>query len=110
VVALRQDGARPAQEVTFDDAPPGVRASAELVAKAWGTEVSLAVDGLDPDGVYWLWLTDAGGRRMGAGTFSGIDGAARVVLASALPADSAARIWVTDADDQVVLDEHLPQA
>ena len=108
--ALRDGGSGSGIEVLFDDAPAGIEARAELVPKPWGTEVSLAVDGLDPDGVYWLWLTDAGGRRLGAGTFSGIEGAARVVMASALPADSASRIWVTDADDHVVLDAPLPEA
>ena len=107
LAALRDGGTRPL-DIVFDDSPAGVQATAELVAKPWGTEVSLAVEGLDPRGVYWLWLTDASGRRMGAGTFSGIEGAARVVMASALPTESASRIWVTDADDHVILDEHLP--
>jgi hypothetical protein len=104
-VATRSDGGPGAQHVAFAQAPPGVEASADLTSTQWGTQVSLDVDGLAHDGdVYWLWLSTADGDRIAAGTFSG-DGT--VQLAAALPLDKAARIWVTDGKDAVVLDAQL---
>jgi hypothetical protein len=77
---------------------------AELVERAWGTEVVLETSGLADGEVYWVWLSTAGGDRVGAGTLTGTGGEVRAVLASALPFDDAARVWVTDEDDAVVLD------
>jgi anti-sigma factor RsiW len=81
--------------------------SARLVARAWGTEVVLEVSGLDDGDVYWVWLTDDDGERVGAGTLVGTGERAEAVLASAVPADAARRIWVTDEADRVVLDACL---
>ncbi len=67
--------------------------------------MALDVDGLAHDGdVYWLWLSTADGQRVAAGTFSG-DGT--VHMAAALPLGKAARIWVTDGNNAVVLDAQL---
>lgn len=74
-----------------------------------GTAVRLEHKGLDPSDVYWLWLTDASGRRVSAGTFSGADERATLTLQSAMPEDEAVRIWVTDEDDGVVLDADIPR-
>ena len=77
---------------------------AELIpTAAWGTQIALEVDGLArrADDVYWLWLSTSDGDRVAAGTFSG-DG--HMQMSAALPLDEAARVWVTDADDDVVLD------
>jgi hypothetical protein len=82
----------------------GSSGSALLSARPWGTEVILDVTGLDEGEVYWLWLTDAGGQRVTAGTITGTGDAMHAVLASAVPASEAARIWMTDEDDRVVLD------
>jgi hypothetical protein len=81
--------------------------SAVLVGKRWGTAVMLEVSGLDEGDVYWLWLTDADDNRFVAGSFTGTGGPARVTLASALPADEARRIWMTDEADHVVLDAEI---
>lgn len=81
----------------------GVDGSAALTERAWGTQVTLEVSGLDEGETYWLWLSDAGGHRVAAGSLTGTGGMARAVLASALPADDARRIWMTDGDDRVVL-------
>jgi hypothetical protein len=86
----------------------GASGTATLTAHAWGTEVTLHADGLDAGEVYWLWLTDAGGTRVGAGTFTGTGEPMEAVLASALPADDARRIWLTDEDDAIVLDAVIP--
>jgi hypothetical protein len=82
--------------------------TAVLTERAWGTEVTLEVEGFDDGEVYWLWLTDAGGDRVGAGTVRGTGGPLTAVFASAMPTDDARRIWVTDEDDAVVLDAQIP--
>jgi predicted anti-sigma-YlaC factor YlaD len=84
----------------------GVSADATLRSKAAGTEVALNVAGL-PKGYYWLWLSSADGERVGAGTFRGTDAATEVVATAALPLAKTHRIWVTDKDDKVVLDQFL---
>ena len=93
------------QHVAFTTAPAGVEASADLSAADWGTQIQLSVDGLETDGdVYWLWLSTSDGKRIAAGTFSG-DGTMR--MTAALPLDQAARVWVTDRNNAVVLDAQL---
>ncbi len=93
------------QYVAFSQAPAGVAASAELTPASWGTQIELEVAGLDGDhDIYWLWLSTEDGDRVAAGTFSG-DGT--VQMAAALPLDQAARVWVTNVDDAVVLDAQL---
>ncbi len=82
----------------------GVDGSAELTERAWGTEVTLEVSGLDEGEVYWLWLSDADDRRVTAGSLTGTGEPVRAVLSSGLSADDARRIWMTDDDDRVVLD------
>jgi predicted anti-sigma-YlaC factor YlaD len=86
----------------------GASGTATLTAHAWGTEVALQADGLDAGEVYWLWLTDASGTRVGAGTLTGTGRPMEAVLASALPATEARRIWLTDEHDAVVLDALIP--
>jgi hypothetical protein len=87
----------------------GVSADATLRSKAAGTEVALNVSGL-PKGYYWLWLSSADGKRVGAGTFRGTDAATEVVATAALPLGKTDRIWVTDKDDKVVLDQFLARS
>jgi hypothetical protein len=86
---------------------PGIAGTAELTSQAWGTEVALEVSGLEDGAVYWLWLSDEDGERSTAGTFSGTSGPTSFYLASALPLRDARRIWMTDEDDEVVLDAFL---
>jgi anti-sigma factor RsiW len=98
--------------LTADDAPAavelsgaaGASASAVLTDRAWGTEIALDVEGLDDGEMYWLWLTGDDGDRVGAGTLMGTGRPAHAVLAAALPAEDARRIWMTDVDERVVLD------
>lgn len=82
----------------------GVDGVATLTERAWGTEVTLEVSGLDEGEMYWLWLSGPDGHRVVAGSLAGTGDQARAVLASALPTDDARRIWMTDGDDRVVLD------
>ncbi len=86
----------------------GVAAHATLRAKAAGTEVSFHVEGLDDGDYYWLWLTGANGRPVGAGTFRGTAGAVDLTMTAAIRLRDTKRIWVTDKDNVPVLDTHLP--
>jgi anti-sigma factor RsiW len=83
-------------------------ATATLRAAPAGTEVEMKVTGLHRGEYYWLWLTDASGKRLPAGTFQGSDHPLQMRLTAALAPSEARRIWVTDDDDQVVLDARVP--
>src|SRR5262245_12268419 len=86
----------------------GVSAAATLRARDAGTEVSFRVSGLHTGDYYWLWLTGDDEHRVAAGTFQGTDKPSKLVMTAALPLSEARRIWVTDAHDNIVLDERLP--
>lgn len=103
-VLTREDG-----RDTVEVALAGTEASAtvELRESAAGTEVRLVASGLDDGDWYWLWVTDANGRRVPAGTFRGTGGELDVTMTAALTLDDTRRVWVTDADDGVVLDARL---
>jgi len=104
-VALRDGGAN--QDVEFASALPDTHGSFALHRNSTGTSITFTHDGLDPQDVYWLWLTDASGKRVAAGTFQGATHASTITMQAALPADRVVRIWVTDEDDEVVLDKVL---
>ena len=82
----------------------GVHAEAKLFTDTAGTRVKLRVDGLDDGEWYWLWVTGADGRRVGAGTFTATRASQRVTMTAALSTARTKRVWVTDAADHVVLD------
>lgn len=106
LLLVRDDGTAPMQQ--FAVRAEGVEGWYAIEGNDQGTSVRLEHRGLDPSEVYWLWLTDASGRRVSAGTFFGADHRATVTLHSALPEDDAVRIWVTDEADDVVLDAQIP--
>ena len=85
----------------------GVSAAATLRSRPAGTEVAFHVTGLDRGDSYWLWLTGADGNRIAAGTFRGTGAPTDLVLTAAIPLGDARRIWVTDQNDKVVLDQLL---
>lgn len=85
-------------------------ATATLRAKAAGTEVEMQVTGLHRGDYYWLWVTDAEGHRLPAGTFRGSDHPLKMHLTAAMPLAEARRIWVTDGDNRVVLDARVPRS
>jgi hypothetical protein len=89
--------------------PEHASGAATLSERDAGTEVELRASGLDEGEVYWLWLTDEGGDRVGAGTFVGTAEPVRVTMTAALALDDTRRVWVTDEDDAVVLDALLPR-
>ncbi|MGH8978523.1 MAG: hypothetical protein ACRDV7_10650, partial [Acidimicrobiia bacterium] len=101
-----RDHPAPTATVTFP-ATAEAEGRARLEAHDEGTEVRLLATGLDEGDWYWLWLTGGDGDRVPAGTFRGTAGDVDVTLTSALSLEDARRIWVTDGDDEVVLDARV---
>jgi hypothetical protein len=85
----------------------GVTATATLTARHEGTQVKFHVNGLHDGDVYWLWLTDASGQRMAAGTFRGTDTRSDLVMTAGISERDVRRVWVTDTANRVVLDSQL---
>jgi anti-sigma factor RsiW len=86
----------------------GAQASVTLHAQSVGTAIDMQISNLRSDEYYWLWLTGANKRRLGAGTFRGSNKPTDLHLTAALPLSKARRIWVTDERDRIVLDAFLP--
>jgi len=107
VLALGGGAGTPANPVVLKG-PNGAAAQATLTAQKAGTAIDVKVSGLDPHRYYWLWLTGDDEHRLGAGTFTGSRDQSEIKLSAALPLDEARRIWVTDADDKIVLDAQIP--
>jgi hypothetical protein len=84
-----------------------VHAQAVLYKDEAGTRVRLAVDGLDDGDWYWLWVTSADGKRVGAGTFAASRSRENLTMTAALAFSRTQRVWITDANDHVVLDGYL---
>lgn len=103
------DSSSPGTRVVFAS-QAGVSAAATLRESTAGTEVAFHVSGLHDGDYYWLWLTGSDGDRIAAGTFRGTATPANLVMTAAVPLADARRIWVTDGQDRVVLDEKLPAA
>jgi len=89
---------------------PGAHATAVLRPRATGTAIDVKLSGLDPHRYYWLWLTGDDDHRMGAGTFTGSLQPTEIRTTAAVPLDEARRIWVTDDDNEVVLNASIPAA
>jgi len=106
VVATSRDQSASATTIRFP-ASAEATGSADLEAQAAGTQVRLSAAGLDEGDWYWLWLTGDDGDRVAAGTFRGTGEDVDVTLTAALPLDAARRIWVTDKDDEIVLDARI---
>jgi hypothetical protein len=104
-VVLRDSGGN--DDVPFETALTDTSGSFALHHNSTGTSITFTHEGLDPQEVYWLWLTDASGKRVAAGTFKGTETTATVTMQAALPYDHVVRVWVTDHDDVVVLDKTM---
>ena len=105
-VMLRDSGDN-SDRVPFGFALPDTNGSFVLHSNSTGTSITFTHQGLDPQDVYWLWLTDATGKRVAAGTFLGTADANTVTMQAALALDRVVRVWVTDKDDVVILDQTL---
>lgn len=96
-VVLRSSGEAPTSTtVGFDTGDPRIGLTASLSPKPWGTEVTVAVRGIEEGTRCRVWLVGADGHRIAAGSFlyrygQGSDGAE---LTSALPSSSVESIEV----------------
>jgi len=103
--AVRDNGGH--DDISFESASPDTHGTFALHRNSTGTSINFTQEGLDPQQVYWLWLTDGSGKRVAAGTFRGTDTTSTVTMQAALPIDRVVRVWVTDQADAVVLDKVL---
>ena len=101
---LSDDGG---DRIRFESALDAGSGTFALHRTSTGTSITFTHEGLDSGEVYWLWLTDASGKRVGAGTFLGTTGRATMTMQAALPIDRVVRVWVTDEQDATVLDKLL---
>lgn len=76
--------ASPEQRVSFSSLPPGMKITATLEPRAYGTEVHMYVDGVPSGTLCRVVLRGAGGVRLPAGTFRYRYGEDEAVLSSAL--------------------------
>ena len=104
-VMLRDDGGN--DRVPFEFALADMSGSFTLHRNSTGTSITFTHEGLHPQAVYWLWLTDGTGKRVGAGTLLGTHEKATVTMQAALAFDRVVRVWVTDKDDVIILDKTL---
>lgn len=108
VLAVGGSSGEPGNQIVMKG-PRGLTATAMLTDKEVGTAIDVQLSGLDPHEYYWLWLTGENDEhRTGAGTFTGSREPSEVRMTAALPLEKARRIWVTDEDDQIVLDARIP--
>lgn len=100
-------GARGGTVVALHSSERGVSARAVLYSQRTGTQVRLHVAGLDDHEWYWLWVTGSNGRRIAAGTFTASETNEDVTMSAALSRAATKRVWVTDEQNNVVLDGYV---
>ena len=82
----------------------GVHGDAILQARAWGTQIHLAGTGFTPGQKYNVWLEQADGTHIPAGTFTGVRNTQiTVVFASALPSSEAVAIGISEPDGKLIV-------
>ncbi len=91
----------------FDAVPAGVEASYTLTGESTGTRIEVTVEGLDDGHTYVVWLTDRADTRTIAGSFRAVPGTEHLTFTAAVARDDAARLWITDESNNVVLDKQL---
>lgn len=93
------------QSVAFSEQPDGVRASARLENRDWGTSITLDLTGLPQGERYAVWLERPDGSRISAGSFvAGGDKQMSMQLAVGLPMSEAAALGIsTPADPTPIL-------
>lgn len=81
-----------------------IDATAVLEQRAWGTQIHLEGQGFTPGQQYNVWLEQANGTHIAAGTFTGVANTRiTVVLASALPQSQAIAIGVSQPDGTLIV-------
>lgn len=82
----------------------GIQATTTLQPRAWGTQIHVAGSGFTPGQPYNVWLEQADGTHVAAGTFTGVRNALiTVILASALPAVEAVAIGISKPDGTLIV-------
>ena len=80
-----------------------IDATAVLEQRAWGTQIQLEGQGFIPGQQYNVWLEQANGTHIAAGTFTGVANTRiTVTLASALPRVQAIAIGVSQPDGTLI--------
>ena len=102
---LRSGSESPAtRTVAFDTGDPRVGLTASLTPRDWGTEVSVAVRGIEEGTRCRVWLRQEGGGRVEAGSFTyryGL-GSDAADLTAALPGDDVASVEVKAGSETFV--------
>ena len=81
-----------------------IDATAVLEQRAWGTQIRLEGQGFTPGQQYNVWLEQADGTHLPAGTFTGVANTRiTVTLASALPPAEAIAIGVSQPDGTLIV-------
>lgn len=81
-----------------------IQADTTLEPRAWGTQIRVAGSGFTPGQPYNVWLEQADGTHVAAGTFTGVRNARiTVLLASALPTVEAAAIGISKPDGTLIV-------
>ncbi|HVC23565.1 MAG TPA: hypothetical protein VNH82_09100 [Candidatus Dormibacteraeota bacterium] len=81
----------------------GVHASATISGEAWGTDLSLQVQGQPAGHVYHVEMESTTGTWWQAGSYESESGQVDVHLACGVAPSKVDRIWVENASGQVVL-------
>jgi anti-sigma-K factor RskA len=103
-LALGSGGASGSTVVAMHSSERGVSAQAVLYSQDTGTRVKLHTEGLDDHEFYWLWVTGSNGKRIAAGSFAASKPSETLTLSAALSRAATKRVWVTDEQNNVVLD------
>jgi len=89
--------------LAFTQAPPGVTGSAQVRDWGWGAQVDLRIAGLAGDRPHSVWLAQADGTRIPAGTFTPTGGELVMTFGAGVPAAGSTALGVSDPDGTTVL-------
>jgi len=104
VLALRPSASNdtPVDRVAL--AAAEIQGEVTLQPRAWGTQIHLAGTGFIPGQHYNVWLEEADGTHVAAGTFTGVRNTQiAVALASALPPAEAVAIGISKPDGTLIV-------
>ncbi|WP_328332634.1 MULTISPECIES: anti-sigma factor domain-containing protein [unclassified Streptomyces] len=100
-VVAQQAASPHGRPVSFTAQPAGVRASATVEGKGWGTMVHLDIAGLPQGKRYMVWLEQPDGSRMPAGSFiAGGPHTMSMQLAVGLPMPDAMALGISTPTDK----------
>ncbi len=104
VLALRPSASNDTPVDLVALATAEIQGEATLQPRAWGTQIHLAGTGFIPGQPYNVWLEEADGTHVAAGTFTGVRNTqVTVVLASALLPAEAVAIGISKPDGTLIV-------